>query len=259
MPRFAANLSMMFGEIGFLARFAAAAKSGFDGVEYQFPYEFPPEVIAKASREQNLTNVLFNLPPGDWNAGERGIACVPGREGEFRSGVAKAIEYAKQLDTKLLHAMAGVKPVGGDVSVVRATYVENIRYAAKEMHKHGITLLIEAINTRDIPGFFVNTQQEAFGLLLEVGAENVKLQMDLYHMQIAEGDLAMTLSKYAAYCGHVQIAGVPKRNEPSGGEVNYPYLFDHLDQMGYGGWVGCEYRPVGNTEDGLNWFRPTRS
>ena len=255
MPKFAANLSMMFNEVPFLARFAAAASAGFAGVEYLFPYEFPADVIAAELSKYGLVNVLFNLPPGDWAAGERGITCLPGREDEFRAGVMTAIEYAKRLGTKQLHAMAGIAPSGANIESVHATYIVNLKYAASELARHDITLLIEPINTRDMPGFFLNTQAQAYAALEEVGAENLKMQMDLYHMQIMEGDLTMKINTYATHCGHVQIAGVPKRNEPDTGEVDYSYLFDHLDQIGYSGWVGCEYRPAGNTVEGLAWFR----
>jgi hydroxypyruvate isomerase len=245
---------MMFNEVPFMARFAAAANAGFKGVEYLFPYEFPTDAIAAELSKHDLTNALFNLPPGDWAAGERGITCLPGREEEFRADVAKAIEYAKGLDTKQIHAMAGIVPQSADAAKVRATYISNLKYAAGEMDKHGIRLLVEAINTRDMPGFFLNTQAQAYAVLEEVGAANLKMQMDLYHMQIMEGDLIIKLSKYAAHCGHVQIASVPKRNEPDSGEVNYPYVFEHLDQIGYSEWVGCEYRPAGKTEEGLGWI-----
>jgi hydroxypyruvate isomerase len=246
---------MMFNEVPFLARFAAAASAGFTGVEYLFPYDFSADVIAAELSKHDLTNVLFNLPPGDWAAGERGITCLPGRQDEFRAGVAKAIEYAKRLNTKQIHAMAGTIPPGADRERVQSTYIANLKYAANELARHDITLLIEAINTRDMPGFFLNTQAQAYAALEQVGAGNLKMQMDLYHMQIMEGDLAMKLDKYAAHCGHVQIAGVPKRNEPDTGEVDYSYLFDHLDRIGYSGWVGCEYRPEGDTVEGLTWFK----
>jgi 2-dehydrotetronate isomerase len=255
MPRFAANLSMMFNEVPFLDRFGAAADAGFEGVEYLFPYEYPAAVIASELKKHNLANVLFNLPPGNWAAGERGITCLPGRENEFRAGLSTAIEYAKKLDTQQIHAMAGIVPQDEDLSKVRATYIANLKYAARELAKCEITLLIEAINTRDMPGFFLTTQAQAYAVLEEVGADNLKLQMDLYHMQIMEGDLTTKLSKYSARCGHVQIASVPKRNEPDTGEVDYSYLFKHLDQTGYSGWVGCEYRPGGKTVEGLTWFR----
>ena len=254
MARFAANLSMMFNEVPFLDRFAAAATAGFQAVEYLFPYEFPAEAIEQKLREHRLENVLFNMPPGNWGAGERGIGCIPGREEEFRAGVDKAVAYAQRLGTPRLHAMAGVAPAGADRNSLRATFVENLRYAAAKLAEHNITLLIEAINTRDIPGFFLNTQAESYAILTEINAPNLKMQMDLYHMQIVEGDLAMKLRQYAAHCGHIQIAGVPKRQEPDTGEVNYPYLYALLDEIGYSGWIGCEYRPAAKTEDGLGWY-----
>lgn len=254
MPKFAANLSMMFNEVPFLERFAAAADAGFTGVEYLFPYEFPPELIAAELKTNALENVLFNLPPGDWASGERGTTCLPGREEEFRVGVTTAIRYAKALNTTRLHAMAGIVPQGVSLVDAQATYVANLTFAAAELAQHGITLLIEAINTRDMPGFFLNTQAQAYEILQQVGARNLMLQMDLYHMQIMEGDLAVKLSKYAPQCGHVQVAGVPQRNEPDTGEVHYAFLYDHLDAIGYTGWIGCEYRPAGNTVAGLSWF-----
>lgn len=254
MPKFAANLSMMFNEVPFLQRFGAAADSGFTGVEYLFPYEFPAEVLAEQLRKHNLENVLFNLPPGNWAAGERGITCLPGREEEFRAGLATAIDYAKRLNTARVHAMAGIVPQDANPAAVQATYLANLKYAAAEFAKHGVTLLIEAINTRDMPGFYLSTQAQAYAVLEEVGAPNLRMQMDCYHMQIMEGDLAVKLRKYAAYCAHVQVAGVPQRHEPDTGEVRYSYLFDLLDEIGYSGWVGCEYRPAGKTVDGLGWF-----
>ncbi len=255
MPRFAANLSMMFNEAPFLDRFAAAAEAGFAGVEYLFPYEHSPELIAERLEKYDLDNVLFNLPPGDWAAGERGITCIPGREDEFCASVATAVEYALRLKTTRLHAMAGIAAANASPADLRSTYVSNLRYAAAECAKRNITLLIEAINTRDIPGFYLNTQAQAFAILQEVGAPNLQMQMDCYHMQIMEGDLAVRLKQYAPHCGHVQIASVPKRNEPDSGEVNYPYLFQWLDEIGYIGWIGCEYRPAGNTVEGLTWFK----
>jgi len=255
MPRFAANLSMMFTEVPFLERFAAAAKAGFTGVEYLFPYDFPAEAVAEQLREHVLENVLFNLPPGNWAAGERGIACLPGREDEFRAGVATAIHYATRLKTTRVHAMAGIVPPDASPAAVHATYIANLKSAAAELARHGIALLIEAINTRDMPGFYLNTQAQAHAVLEEVGAPNLRMQMDCYHMQIMEGDLAMKLRKYAAHCAHVQVAGVPQRHEPDTGEVCYSYVFDLLDEIGYSGWVGCEYRPAGKTIDGLGWFQ----
>jgi len=255
LPKFAANLSMMFNEVPFLDRFAAAADAGFRGVEYLFPYDFPVEAIADLLTRHNLENVLFNLPPGNWAAGERGTTCLPGREAEFRAGVQTAIAYATRLKTTRVHAMAGVVPPGADPAAVEAAYIDNLKYAAAELAPHGITLLIEAINTRDMPGFYLNTQAQSYAVMREVGAPNLKMQMDCYHMQIMEGDLAVKLKKYAAHCAHVQVAGVPERHEPDTGEVRYPYLFELMDTLGYDGWVGCEYRPAGKTVDGLGWFR----
>ena len=255
MPKFAANLSMMFNEHDFPNRFAAAAKAGFDAVEFLFPYDYSPAEVAQWHKENNLKNVLFNLPPGDWAAGERGIAALPGREAEFRTGVAKAIEYALALGTPQLHMMAGLVPAGSDMAIHRKTYLENMKFAAQALAKHNLTLLLEPINTRDMPGYFLNTQAQAHQLRVESGEPNVKVQMDFYHAQIMEGDLAETFKKYFKDIGHTQIASVPKRNEPDDGEVNYPYLYQLLDEMGYEGYVGCEYRPKGKTEDGLAWFK----
>ena len=258
MPKFAANLSMMFNEHDFPNRFAAAAKAGFDAVEFLFPYDYSPAEVAQWHKENNLKNVLFNLPPGDWAAGERGIAALPGREAEFRTGVAKAIEYALALGTPQLHMMAGLVPAGSDMAIHRKTYLENMKFAAQALAKHNLTLLLEPINTRDMPGYFLNTQVQAHELRVESGEPNVKVQMDFYHAQIMEGDLAETFKKYFKDIGHTQIASVPKRNEPDNGEVNYPYLYQLLDEMGYEGYVGCEYRPKGKTEDGLAWFKAAK-
>ena len=258
MPKFAANLSMMFNEHDFPNRFAAAAKAGFDAVEFLFPYDYSPAEVAQWHKENNLKNVLFNLPPGDWAAGERGIAALPGREAEFRAGVAKAIEYALALGTPQLHMMAGLVPAGSDMAIHRKTYLENMKFAAQALAKHNLNLLLEPINTRDMPGYFLNTQVQAHELRVESGEPNVKVQMDFYHAQIMEGDLAETFKKYFKDIGHTQIASVPKRNEPDDGEVNYPYLYQLLDEMGYEGYVGCEYRPKGKTEDGLAWFKATK-
>ena len=255
MPKFAANLSMMFNEAPFLDRFGAAAAAGFRAVEYLFPYEHPPEEIAKRLREHQLENVLFNLPPGDWAAGERGITCIPGREGEFRAGVEKALTYAISLGVRRLHAMAGLAPSNAAPEALKATYIANLRYAAEKFAPHGITLLIEAINTRDMPGFYLNTQAQSYAFCQAVNLPNVKMQFDFYHAQIMEGDLETKLRKYAPYWGHMQVASVPKRNEPESGEVNYPYLFRVIDEIGYAGWVGCEYRPAGKTLDGLAWLK----
>jgi hydroxypyruvate isomerase len=256
MPRFAANLSMMFGEVPFLERFAAAAAAGFGAVEYLFPYEYPAETLAGLLAEHRLENVLFNLPPGNWSAGERGISCIPGREHEFRAGVDTALAYATRLRTVRLHAMAGIAPAGADPEAIQATYVANMQYAADQLEPHGITLLMEAINTRDMPGFYLNTLAQAWDLLTAIDRPNLALQIDCYHTQIMEGDLALKLRRYAPRCGHVQIAGVPERHEPDTGEIRYEYIFECLDHFGYSGWVGCEYRPAGKTSEGLGWFRP---
>jgi 2-dehydrotetronate isomerase len=252
--KFAANLTMMFNEVPFPERFAAAADAGFKGVEFLFPYDYPGVELAELLHVNRLQNVLFNLPPGDWTAGERGLAALPGREEEFRAGVAQAIAYARALGTPQLHAMAGVVPAGAEHALLRKTYVENLRYAASETHRYGIGLLIEPINTRDIPGYFLQTQAEAHRIREQVGAPNLKVQMDVYHLQIMEGDIATKMRHYLPHIGHIQIAGVPGRNEPDSGEVNYAYLFCLLDELGYEGWLGCEYRPAKGTLEGLGWI-----
>jgi hydroxypyruvate isomerase len=258
MPRFAANLSMMFTEVPFPRRFEAAARAGFNAVEFLFPYDFPAQDVARWLADNNLQSVLFNLPPGDWTAGERGCASIPGREAEFLASVDHALEYADQLGTPNLHAMAGLMPAGANRRRHRETYVNNLKTAAQHVAKHGRTLLIEAINPRDIPGFFLNTQAEAHAIREEVAEASLKVQMDFYHAQIVGGDLATTFRKYFDGIGHVQIAGVPARSEPDRGEVNYEYLFSLMDEVGYAGWVGCEYRPAGRTEDGLGWLNTWR-
>ncbi|MEN3296309.1 MAG: 2-dehydrotetronate isomerase [Burkholderiales bacterium] len=255
MPKFAANLTMMFNEVAFPERFAAAAKAGFKAVEFLFPYDHAPQDVAQWLKENKLENALFNLPPGNWAAGERGMAALPGREEEFRASVARALDYALTLGTQRVHVMAGLVPEGADRKRCREVYIENLRYAAREAAKHDRMVLIEPINTRDIPGYFLNTQAEGHAIREAVGASNLKVQMDFYHAQIVEGDLAMTFKKYFDGIGHIQIAGVPSRHEPDDGEVNYRYLFRLLDEMGYDGWVGCEYRPRGRTEDGLGWLK----
>jgi len=254
MPRFAANLTMMFNEVPFPERFAAAAREGFEAVEFLFPYDHAPAEVATWLTENGLVNALFNLPPGNWAAGERGLASLPGREAEFRAGVATALEYAKALGTPCLHAMAGLLPAGADRAAHRAVFLDNLRHAARALAPHGITLLIEPINTRDMPGYFLSTQAEAHAIREALAEPNLKVQMDFYHAQIMEGDLATTLRKHHPHVGHVQIAGVPDRHEPDEGEVDYRYLFRLLDELGYAGWVGCEYRPRGRTEDGLGWL-----
>lgn len=256
MPRFAANLSMMYNEVPFLDRFAAAARDGFEAVEYLFPYEHTPEDIATRLRDNGLVQALFNLPPGNWAQGERGMACHPGREAEFAATVQAALPYALATGCRKLHAMAGLVPAGVSAQAARATYVANLRTAARTLAPHGITLLTEPINTRDMPGYFLNYQQQAHDIATEVGEANLKVQMDFYHCQIMEGDLARRLQKHFSGVGHVQIAGVPDRHEPDQGEVNHPYLFEQLDALGYDGYIGCEYRPAGQTSAGLGWVRP---
>jgi hydroxypyruvate isomerase len=263
MPRFAANLSMLYNDVDFLDRFAAAARDGFKAVEYLFPYAYTPEQLAALLRRHGLQQVLFNAPPGDWDAGERGIACLPGREAEFHEGIARAITYAQALQCPRIHVMAGLVPQEVDPATVRATYVANVRYAAEQAAAHGIQILLEPINGRDMPGFFLSRQDQAHALVAEIGATNVKVQMDLYHCQIVEGDLAMKIRQYlpTGNVGHFQIAGVPERHEPDMGEVHYPYLFQLLDTLGYDGWIGCEYKPARGaaphaTRDGLGWLQP---
>ena len=255
MPKFAANLSMMFTESPFLDRFAAASDAGFRAVEFLFPYDHQPDTVANRAAAAGVDIILFNTPAGDWAAGERGIACLPGREDEFRAGVEKAFSYATSLGAKRIHAMAGIVPQSANCENYRATLIENLKYAARRLAKGGITVLLEAINTQDIPGFVVSTQADCHSICRAVDLPNMKMQMDLYHMQMMEGDLAKKLERYAQDCGHIQIAGCPGRNEPDTGEIRYEYLFRRLDELGYRGWVGCEYRPAADTSGGLAWMR----
>ena len=277
MPKFAANLSMMYVELPFLDRFEAAAKDGFKAVEYLFPYAYEAKELAARLKNNGLQQVLFNLPPGGvdadsidtaWNAGTRGIACIAGREAEFATGAALALKYAEALDCPRLHMMAGLLPVNAlstaeNKANTRQTYINNAKHASQWVAKQGINLLLEPINTRDIPGFFLNRQDEAHALIAEIGQPNVKVQMDLYHCQIVEGDVAMKIRQYlpTGNVGHFQIAGVPERHEPDVGEMNYPYLFEVIDSLGYDGWIGCEYKPKlggqpNGTSSGLGWLKP---
>ncbi len=256
MPRFAANLTMMYNEHAFLDRFGAAARDGFQGVEFLFPYEHPADDIRARLDGHGLTPALFNAPPGDWTKGERGMASRPGREDEFKRSIAKALEYARVLGNQRLHVMAGLIVPGEDRARHREAYVRNLAHAAAEAKGLGITVVIEPINTRDIPGFFLNRQDEAHAVCKEVGAANLKVQMDLYHCQIVEGDLAMKIRQYMPGVGHMQVAGVPERHEPDAGEINHPFLFALIDELGYDGWIGCEYRPRKGTSEGLGWVRP---
>ncbi|MBS67722.1 MAG: hydroxypyruvate isomerase [Pseudomonas sp.] len=255
MPRFAANLSMLFTDVPFLERFARAAEAGFKGVEFLFPYDFPAQRLAEELHRHDLTQVLFNLPPGDFANGERGLAAVPGRQAEFRASVDLAIDYALALGCTRLHAMAGLLADPGQRPAALDCYRENLRYAAERLHAHDLMLLVEPINNRSIPHYILNQQAEAHALVSELGLANLRVQMDFFHAQIMEGDLATTFRRYQATIGHVQIAGVPDRHEPDSGEVNYPFLFQLLDDCGYTGWVGCEYQPRGRTEDGLGWMQ----
>jgi len=251
MPRLAANLSWLFTEVPFLDRFEAAATAGFGAVEFLQPYEFPPAEIAARLERHGLEHVLFNLPAGDTSKGERGLAAVPGREAEFMRDVERALDYAKATGCKRIHALAG-NAVGGEAEAV---YVANLRAAADFLAPHGISLLIEPLNTRDAPGYFLSTTGAAMRVLDRVRRDTVSLQLDLYHCQIMEGDLARHIRDLAGRFAHVQIAGVPERHEPDTGEVNYPYVLDLLDETGYSGWVGCEYRPKAGTLAGLGWAR----
>ena len=266
MPRFAANLSMLYNEHPFLDRFAAAAADGFQAVEYLFPYAFPAQELAQRLADHGLQQVLFNAPPGNWDAGERGMACLPGREAEFRAAFAQALDYAQVLNCPRVHVMAGLAPAGAERAALQATYESNLTWAAELAATAGRDVLIEPINPRDIPGFFLNRQDEAHRIVQAIGAPNLKVQMDLYHCQIVEGDVAMKIRQYlpTGRVGHFQIAGVPMRHEPDLGELNHPYLFDVIDEVsaacGWQGFVGCEYRPARGpvpqgTSDGLGWLR----
>ena len=263
MPQFAANLSFMYTEHGFMDRFAAAAADGFKAVEYLQPYAFDAAELARRLGDLGLKQVLFNTALGDFDGGERGIACLSGRQADFRRALLEqALPYAKALRCPRVHVMAGLAPAGADRAALRATYVENLAWAAAQAAREGVALLIEPINTRDIPGYFLNRQDEAHAVVAEIGAANLKVQMDLYHCQIVEGDMATKLRQYlpGGRVGHLQIAGVPERNEPDIGELQHPYLFDLIDALGYRGHIGCEYRPrrqgPGATRAGLAWFQP---
>lgn len=255
MPKFAANLSFLFAEQPFPERFGRAAAAGFAGVEYLFPYPWPAAEIAGWLRDAGLQQVLFNLPPGDWAAGERGIACLPGREKEFAAGVEQALAYAEVLGCRRVHCMAGLRPAGVDEARLTATYVANLRHAADRFAALGASVLIEPINSRiDMPGYWLDDVGRAFSLCAAVDRDNVRVQLDLYHAQIIQGDLARTIAANLDRIGHIQIADNPGRHEPGSGEINYPFLFALLDRLGYAGWVGCEYQPMTTTEAGLAWL-----
>jgi len=253
MPKLAANLTMMFTEVPFLDRFAAAARAGFTGVEYLSPYEHPAADVAAALRAANLRQALFNTPAGDMAAGDRGMASIAGREAEFRAGAERAVEYARIIGTPRIHIMAG--RADGTVASNVARYVENVRFLADLLAADGRRVVLEPINHRDVPGYFLHTTTQARELIARIDRPNVALQLDLYHAQVSEGDLEHKIRDLAAITEHVQIAGNPARHEPDRGEVNYPYLLDVLDATGYTGWVGCEYNPAGETVAGLAWAK----
>ena len=254
MAKFAANLTMLFTEVPFLDRFAAAAGAGFRGVEFLFPYAFDGRRLADIVSAHGLQVVLHNLPAGDWDSGERGIACHPNRVDEFRAGVRRAIEYATALDCPRVNCLAGLAPP--DEAAARRTLVDNLRFAASALRDGGIELLLEPVNTRDVPGFFVSRNAQALAIMDEVGSDNLRLQFDIYHTQVMAGDLAPTIEAQLGRIGHVQVADNPGRHEPGTGEINYPYLFRRLDELGYAGWIGCEYKPAAATEAGLGWLAP---
>jgi hydroxypyruvate isomerase len=253
VPRFAANLTMLFSELPFLDRFAAAEAAGFSGVEYLFPYDFDKADLREQLDEHGLTQVLHNLPAGNWGTGERGIAILPERVDEFRDGVARAIDYAKALDCRQLNCLVGIAPRDADPFELNEVLVGNLRFAADALAKQRIKLLVEPINTLDIPGFFLNRTEQAVQLITDVSSSNLFIQYDIYHMQVMEGDIARTVQKHLPRIAHIQLADNPGRNEPGTGEINYPFLFRHLDTIGYRGWVGCEYKPRTTTVDGLGW------
>ncbi len=253
MPKFAANLTMLFNEVDFLERFEAAAQAGFRGVEYLFPYAYDKNQLAEKLKSLKLTQVLHNLPAGDWAAGDRGNACQPARVAEFQDGVGKAIEYATTLGCKQINCLAGIAPAGVAPDALHKTFAANLQFAAGKLKAAGIRLLIEPINTFDIPGFYLSRTAQALAIMNEVGSDNLFLQYDIYHMQRMEGELASTMQKNLTRIGHIQLADNPGRNEPGTGEINYPFLFKHLDQIGYAGWIGCEYKPAATTVAGLGW------
>ena len=253
MPRFAANLSMMFNEVPFLDRFKAAREAGFEAVEYLFPYDHPPAEIRARLDEFGLKQALFNMPPGDFNAGERGLACLPGRGQEFHDSVIVALEYAAKLDCKLLHCMAGLAPRGVARDTLGAIYAANLAWAAEQAYQAGVKVVIEPINHRDMPGFFLNTTRQAAAVIAAIGATKLGLQFDVYHCQISEGDITKKMELLMPVIAHIQVADVPARNEPGTGEIGWEFVLRRMDELGYTGFVGCEYRPAGDTVAGLGW------
>ena len=254
MPRFAANTSFLFTEQPFLERFEAARRAGFGAVEFHFPYAFSPADVASAAKRAATPVVLFNLPAGNWEQGERGIACHPDRVGEFREGVARAIAYARALECPRVNCLAGIAPAEADRDRISATFVDNLRHAADALAAEGLELVIEPLNTRSIPGFYLSTSAHALDVIRGVGARNLKMQYDIFHMQIMEGNLAATIESALLQIGHIQFADVPDRHEPGTGEVNFDFLFDRIDRLGYDGWIGAEYIPGRHTSDTLGWL-----
>jgi len=254
MPKFCANLSTLFTELPFLDRFAAAREAGFDAVEFLFPYAYDPDQLNERLHRHQLKLVLHNMPPGDWAAGDRGMACDPRRADEFRDGVQQAIDFATELEVGKLHCMAGILPGGLAPERARETLIGNLQYAADRCREHGIALLIEPINTYDMPGYFLNRSGQALDIMAECARANLFLQYDIYHMQRMEGELANTIRACLPRIGHMQLADTPGRHEPGTGEINYSFLFRLLDELGYEGWLGCEYTPLAGTAEGLGWM-----
>ena len=259
MPKFAANLTFLFNELPFMERFAAAAHAGFKAVEYMAPYPYVAHELKAALHANGLVQALFNLPAGDWDNGERGTACIPGREAEFRDGVARAIAYAQTLDCKKINCLSGKLPAGVSREAARTALIGNLTYAAAALKREGIMLVMEPINSFDIPGYFVNRTAEALDILDAVGSDNLFIQYDVYHAQRMEGELGNTLKNHLSRIGHIQIADTPGRHEPGTGEINYAWLLRHIDAIGYDGWIGCEYKPATTTVDGLDWMQAYRS
>ena len=253
MPRLAANLSMMFNEVPFLERFSAARKAGFEGVEFLFPYEFSAAELRSRMVGEGLTQVLFNMPPGDWAHGERGLAALPGRQSEFKEGVKRALDYAATLECRRVHCMAGIVPAGVSPVTAAATYAANLSWAAEQARPAGVKLMIEPINHRDMPGYFLNTEAQGAAIVEAIGKDRLGLQFDLYHVQITEGDITKRMEQFMPVIDHMQIADVPARNEPGTGEIGWEFVLRRIDELGYMGWVGCEYRPAGDTVAGLGW------
>jgi hydroxypyruvate isomerase len=253
MPRLAANLSMMFNEVPFLDRFAAARRAGFEGVEFLFPYDFAAAALRERLSGEGLTQVLFNMPPGNWANGERGMASIPGRQAEFRESVKKALDYAAALECRLVHCLAGIVPAGASPTTATAVYAANLVWAAEQAKPAGVRLVIEPINHRDMPGYFLNTQAQGAAIVEAIGRDRLGLQFDVYHVQVTEGDITKRMEQFMPVIAHMQIADVPARNEPGTGEIGWSYVFRRMDELGYQGWVGCEYRPAGDTVAGLGW------